>query len=423
MAHRRYRIEVTSTPKRQNRLAQETSPYLLQHADNPVDWYPWGDEALERARLEDKPVLLSVGYSACHWCHVMAHESFENEATAALMNANYVNIKVDREERPDIDGVYMTAVQALTGQGGWPMTVFMTPDGKPFYAGTYFPPEDGYGRPGFPRVLEAIAEKWRADRAEVLNSADSIVAHLRQASERTPTDRGELTLDFADRAAETFRENFDAVWGGFGMAPKFPSPGNLEFLLAHATRIGDGELLEMVVHTLRRMATGGMYDQLGGGLRSLQRRRALARPALRKDVVRQRSARPRLSARLADHAGTALRTCGPGNAGLSRTRDARPRGRLLRRPGRRQRRHRGQVFRLDANGDRIAPGRRCSSIRRLLRSNRRGQFPRPPPPGANRAKRPYELAGPRGTGGALRHATRRLRSEGCAASGAALRRP
>ena len=195
----------------------------------------------------------------------MAHESFENEATAALMNANYVNIKVDREERPDIDGVYMTAVQALTGQGGWPMTVFMTPDGKPFYAGTYFPPEDGYGRPGFPRVLEAIAEKWRADRAEVLNSADSIVAHLRQASQRTPTDRGELTLDLADRAAETFRENFDAVWGGFGMAPKFPSPGNLEFLLAHATRTGDGELLEMVIHTLRRMATGGMYDQLGGG--------------------------------------------------------------------------------------------------------------------------------------------------------------
>ena len=303
MAHRRYRIEVTSTPKRQNRLAQETSPYLLQHADNPVDWYPWGEEALERARQEDKPVLLSVGYSACHWCHVMAHESFENEATAALMNANYVNIKVDREERPDIDGVYMTAVQALTGQGGWPMTVFMTPDGKPFYAGTYFPPEDGYGRPGFPRVLEAIAEKWRADRAEVLNSADSIVAHLRQASQRTPTDRGELTLDLADRAAETFRENFDAVWGGFGMAPKFPSPGNLEFLLAHATRTGDGELLEMVIHTLRRMATGRHVRPAWRRLRSLQRRRALARPALREDVVRQRSARPRLSARLADRRG------------------------------------------------------------------------------------------------------------------------
>jgi uncharacterized protein len=256
---------MTSDSTHRNRLANETSPYLLQHANNPVDWYPWGEEALAKARSEDKPVLLSVGYSACHWCHVMAHESFENEATAALMNANYVNIKVDREERPDIDGVYMTAVQALTGQGGWPMTVFMTPDGKPFYAGTYFPPDDGYGRPGFPRVLESIAAKWRAERSEILNSAESITAHLQKAAQRTPTLQGALTLDLADHAAETFRENFDSAWGGFGMAPKFPSAGNLEFLLAHSQRTGDGELLEAATLTLRRMATGGMYDQLGGG--------------------------------------------------------------------------------------------------------------------------------------------------------------
>ncbi|MEO9255369.1 MAG: thioredoxin domain-containing protein [Tepidiformaceae bacterium] len=263
---------MTSTPPdaAHNRLANETSPYLLQHATNPVDWYPWGDEALSKARKEDKPVLLSVGYSACHWCHVMAHESFEDPATAALMNNYFVNIKVDREERPDIDGVYMNAVQALTGQGGWPMTVFMTADGKPFYAGTYFPPNDGYGRPGFPRVLEALHEKWTNERDELLTSADSITAHLRQAAERTVGVGAELDANLPEQAVGIFRENFDSVWGGFGMAPKFPSPSNLEFLLAHHSRAGSSEAseptsLEMVSHTLNRMATGGMYDQLGGG--------------------------------------------------------------------------------------------------------------------------------------------------------------
>jgi uncharacterized protein YyaL (SSP411 family) len=262
---------MTSTPPApKNRLANETSPYLLQHAENPVDWYPWGDEALSRARKEDRPVLLSVGYSACHWCHVMAHESFEDPATAALMNSYFVNIKVDREERPDIDGVYMNAVQALTGQGGWPMTVFMTPDGKPFYAGTYFPPNDGYGRPGFPRVLEAIHDKWTNERDELLTSADSITAHLRKAAERTPGGEPELSDALPEQAVGIFRENFDSVWGGFGAAPKFPSPSNLEFLLAYHARVraeerAEPSSLDMVRHTLVRMATGGMYDQLGGG--------------------------------------------------------------------------------------------------------------------------------------------------------------
>ena len=253
-----------------NRLANETSPYLLQHAENPVDWFPWGEEAFAKARVEDKPVLLSVGYSACHWCHVMAHESFEDPVTADLMNRYFVNIKLDREERPDIDSVYMTAVQALTGQGGWPMTVFMTPDGRPFYAGTYFPPSDGHGRPGFPRVLEVLHEKWANERETVLESAESVTAHLRQSARHSPSGAVEITPEMSQRAVELFREVFDSVWGGFGMAPKFPSPSNLEFLLAYASGSGRDDAVEptaldMVLHTLHRMATGGMYDQLGGG--------------------------------------------------------------------------------------------------------------------------------------------------------------
>ncbi|MGE5597673.1 MAG: thioredoxin domain-containing protein [Hyphomicrobiales bacterium] len=254
-----------------NRLANETSPYLLQHADNPVDWYPWGDEAFAKALAEDRPILLSVGYSSCHWCHVMAHESFENPDIAALMNQWFVNIKVDREERPDVDGVYMAAVQAISGQGGWPMTVFLTPDGKPFYAGTYFPPEDAHGRPGFPRVLEALHEAWTNERAKILNSADGITDHLRAATARTAgAGTGHVPPETADEGVEMFRRVFDAEWGGFGQAPKFPSPGNLEFLLAYAQRkkdqdAGSPAAFEMALLTLARMASGGMYDHLGGG--------------------------------------------------------------------------------------------------------------------------------------------------------------
>ena len=252
-----------------NRLANETSPYLLQHAGNPVDWYPWGDEAFEKARSEDKPILLSVGYSSCHWCHVMAHESFEDRTTAALMNDYFVNIKVDREERPDVDSVYMTAVQALTGSGGWPMTVFMDAEGRPFYAGTYFPPDDGHGRPGFGRLLSFLHEKWMSAREEVLSSAETISHHLKLAAERVPGPGEAPSHQTANRAVELFGEAFDMEWGGFGAAPKFPSPSNLAFLLSVHAREKESEVgqsaLDMVVHTLRAMATGGMYDQLGGG--------------------------------------------------------------------------------------------------------------------------------------------------------------
>ncbi len=258
------------SPRSRNRLADETSPYLLQHAANPVDWYPWGEEAFTRALAEDRPILLSVGYSACHWCHVMAHESFENQATAALMNQWFVNVKVDREERPDVDAVYMSAVQALTGQGGWPMTVFMTPDARPFYAGTYYPPDDAYGRPGFRRLLESIHNAWEQDRDKVLDSAGKITAHLRQGARRTPAGSGQVSAAAAAEAVQAFRDAFDPAWGGFGGAPKFPSPGNLELLLAHHARTGAGDngdpsALDMVLHTLRQMASGGMYDHLGGG--------------------------------------------------------------------------------------------------------------------------------------------------------------
>ncbi len=249
-----------------NRLADETSPYLLQHAENPVDWYPWGDEAFEKARAEEKPVLLSVGYSTCHWCHVMAHESFESHEIAGLMNQHFVNIKVDREERPDIDGVYMTAVQALTGQGGWPMTLFLTPDRKPFFGGTYFPPEDAHGRPGFPRLLQTINTTWNERREDIVNSAESISSQLAEAAGRAaPAEPFEPGV--TERAAHAMLRSADDVWGGFGTAPKFPAPANLEFLLARAAR-PDAEhaaIRTMLERTLWGMASGGMYDQIGGG--------------------------------------------------------------------------------------------------------------------------------------------------------------
>ncbi len=250
-----------------NRLAGETSPYLLQHAENPVDWYPWGEEAFARARAEDKPVLLSVGYSTCHWCHVMAHESFESHEIAGLMNEHFVNIKVDREERPDIDGVYMTAVQALTGQGGWPMTVFMTPDQKPFFAGTYFPPDDAHGRPGFPRLLQTIRATWDERREDIVNSAESIGEQLAEAATRSAPEEP-FDAAVAGGAVQAMLRSADEVWGGFGTAPKFPAPANLEFLLARAARADDpdhGRIRTMLERTLWGMASGGMYDQVGGG--------------------------------------------------------------------------------------------------------------------------------------------------------------
>jgi uncharacterized protein len=247
-----------------NRLAAETSPYLLQHAENPVDWYPWGDEALAKAREEDKPILVSVGYSACHWCHVMEHESFENEAIAATMNDLFVNIKVDREERPDLDSLYMAAVQSMTGHGGWPLNVFLTPDGTPFYGGTYFPPDDRMGMPGFPKVLEAVASAFRERRAEVEENAQQIRELLRRATTELPKP-DDLTPEILTAASEQLAQSFDARNGGFGGAPKFPQPAALEFLLRQDKRGGGQREAIMVQRTLDRMASGGIYDQIGGG--------------------------------------------------------------------------------------------------------------------------------------------------------------
>jgi uncharacterized protein YyaL (SSP411 family) len=246
-----------------NRLAQETSPYLLQHADNPVDWYAWGEEAFERARTEDKPILLSVGYSACHWCHVMEHESFEDDETARLMNERFVNVKVDREERPDVDTLYMEAVVALTGHGGWPMTVFLTPEGVPFYGGTYYPPEPRHGMPSFRDVLQTISGLYRERRGAVDGTASQLKDALEQASKLSPSAEP-LTEELLRAASQALRRQFDPEWGGFGGAPKFPPASALEFLLRMHLR-GDDQALPMVVKTLDAMAAGGMYDLVGGG--------------------------------------------------------------------------------------------------------------------------------------------------------------
>jgi uncharacterized protein len=252
-----------TTHNHTNKLINETSPYLLQHAHNPVDWYPWGPEALERSRSEDKPILLSIGYSACHWCHVMEHESFENEDIARLMNENFVCIKVDREERPDLDSIYMNAVQMMTGRGGWPMTMFLTPDLKPFYGGTYYPPEDRLGMPGFPRVLIGIADSYQNKREEVLSSADSITAELKK-TDRFVASNEMLTTEVLNSAFSALAANFDKANGGFGGAPKFPPSMTLMFLLRHHKRTNSDEALKMVETTLQKMAGGGMYDHLGG---------------------------------------------------------------------------------------------------------------------------------------------------------------
>jgi uncharacterized protein len=247
-----------------NRLATETSPYLLQHADNPVDWFPWGDEALALARAEDKPILLSVGYSACHWCHVMEHESFEDEETARVMNERFVSVKVDREERPDVDSLYMDAVVSLTGQGGWPMTVFLTPDGEPFFGGTYFPPEPRYGLPSFKQVLVAVSDLYRERRGEVAAATQQLVGALRASGELRPSS-DPLTESLLHGARRGLRAQFDSEWGGFGRAPKFPSASVIEFLLRMHARFGDEEALAMATATLDGMALGGMYDLVGGG--------------------------------------------------------------------------------------------------------------------------------------------------------------
>lgn len=247
-----------------NRLVHETSPYLLQHAHNPVDWFPWGEEAFEKAKTENKPILLSVGYSACHWCHVMEHESFENEQIAALMNDLFVNIKVDREERPDVDEIYMNAVQMLTGRGGWPMTVFLTPEGKPFYGGTYFPPEDRHNLPAFPRILAAVAQAYRERPQEVERATAQILDNLKKLSHRQESSRP-LRIETVANAAASLAQHVDHTHGGLGGAPKFPNSMVFSLFLRQARTSDNAHYLQMVVHTLQKMADGGVYDHLGGG--------------------------------------------------------------------------------------------------------------------------------------------------------------
>src|SRR6266567_9207689 len=251
-----------------NRLAHEKSPYLLQHAHNPVDWYPWGEDAFAKARQENKPIFLSVGYSTCHWCHVMAHESFENEEVAAIMNREFVNIKVDREERPDVDRVHMTFVQATTGGGGWPMSVWLMPDLKPFVGGTYFPPEDRYGQPGFKKVLERIATAWKENHDKIVEQGGQIVAALRDSQSR-PTDENKIDPGILDAAYQQLDRSYDPKEGGFGNAPKFPRPVTLNFLMRFYARDPKSDsgkhALEMAVFTLGKMAAGGMHDHIGGG--------------------------------------------------------------------------------------------------------------------------------------------------------------
>ena len=254
---------VQAKHKHTNRLIDESSPYLLQHAHNPVKWYPWGAKAFKRAKKKDKPVFLSIGYSTCHWCHVMERESFENEEIAEILNKHFVSIKVDREQRPDVDQIYMNAVMMMTGSGGWPLSVFLTPEGEPFYGGTYFPPKDAFGRPGFGRILLSVAEAWKKKRQRLIESAGKLSEFLK-SPEATPV-QADLSPDMLDNAFDQFKAAFDAVHGGFGGAPKFPQPTNLSMLLGYWYRTADSKALRMVTKTLDTMVNGGIHDHLGGG--------------------------------------------------------------------------------------------------------------------------------------------------------------
>ena len=247
-----------------NRLAHETSPYLRQHAENPVDWYPWGQDALDAAQAQGKPILVSIGYSACHWCHVMAHESFEDERTAALMNEHFINIKVDREERPDVDSIYMEAVQGLTGTGGWPLNVFLTPDARPFFGGTYFPPGPRHGLPSWQQVIEGVAQTYAERPDDVLHNAQALTSFIERAQHQGESDEP-LDPQIITEAYSLVARQFDHTHGGFGSAPKFPQPLGLEFVLRRFSSTCDPRALEFLRRTLDRMAAGGIYDQLGGG--------------------------------------------------------------------------------------------------------------------------------------------------------------
>jgi hypothetical protein len=250
-----------------NQLANETSPYLQQHKDNPVDWYPWGETALSRARQENKSIFLSIGYSACHWCHVMAHESFENKETAQILNEHFINIKVDREERPDLDDIYMQAVVLLTGQGGWPLSVFLTPDLKPFYGGTYFPPSPRHGLPSFNQVLTAVIESWKGQQESVQKNADILTSAIKSKQNQQTNTTSSLDLD---AIVASLHSSYDWHSGGWGRAPRFPQPMLVDFLIQRA-QAGNTQAAEITEHLLTRMAQGGMYDLVGGGFHRLSR--------------------------------------------------------------------------------------------------------------------------------------------------------
>ena len=304
-----------------NQLAGESSPYLLQHADNPVDWYPWGEEALSRASAEGKPIFLSVGYAACHWCHVMAHESFEDVETATFMNERFVNVKVDREERTDLDQIYMKAVVAMSGHGGWPMSVWLTPNGVPFYGGTYFPPAPRHGMPSFKQVLSALADAWENRRETIERATSEFQERLALESALSPGPHGRPLSSAASEAVRVLQAGFDRANGGWGGAPKFPQPMTIEFLLRHHARTGDETARTMAERTLKAMAGGGIYDHLGGGFHPVHRRRNLAGAALREDVVRQCAAGPRLPPCVASDRRATLSARGFRDTRLRITRD------------------------------------------------------------------------------------------------------
>ena len=360
-----------------NRLAAETSPYLRQHAANPVDWYPWGEEAFARARAEDKPLLLSVGYSSCHWCHVMAHESFEDPEIAAVMNERFVNVKVDREERPDVDAVYMQAVQAMTGSGGWPMTVFLDADGRPFFGGTYFPSQDRPGMPGFVRVMDAVDEAWRERRADLLEQAGTLHDAIARSTEVPLRDAGDVSADVLGVAVAAVNAQFDPRFGGFGNAPKFPQAMTLAFMLSQAVRSPSPETLETITVSLDAMAAGGMYDQVGGGFHRYSVDAYWLVPALREDAVRPGAAHPRLSPRLARRRTPALPADRRGDHRVRAPRSASRRRRVLLRRRRRLRGRRRKVLPVVAGGDRGAERRRHRRARAVLRRHRRRQLRRP----------------------------------------------
>ena len=362
-----------------NRLAHEKSPYLLQHAHNPVDWHPWGEEAFEKARRENKPIFLSIGYSTCHWCHVMERESFENEAIAALLNRDYIAIKVDREERPDVDRIYMTFVQATTGSGGWPMSVWLTPDRKPFFGGTYFPPENRWGHPGFGSILTQIASAWRDQRDKIVESAHDVIEQLKKHVEVAPS-RGGVAFDQAtlESGFSVFRRTFDTRTGGFGGAPKFPRVSIHHFLLRYYARTKNREALDMVLLTLREMARGGMNDQLGGGFHRYSVDDRWFVPHFEKMLYDQAQiAISYLEAFQVDRR-PAVRRHGPRHLRLRAARHDGCGGRLLFRRGRRQRDHtrparpegRRRVLHLESRGDPLAGG--GAGVGLVLLSLRRG---------------------------------------------------